>query len=207
MSRPPCLQPQPAPLVPAFLLPSLALAPADVVVVDVETTGWLADDAGITEIGAVRLSPGKPMAEFTALVNPGVPIPPDITALTGITDAMVSDAPAIAEVLPRFFEFAADGVMVAHNAPFDIGFLTAACHDCGIRWPPRAVLDTATLARMVLTADEVPDHKLATLSGHFATRTGPCHRALADAKATAGVLSSLLALLASPLPRVPASAG
>ena len=65
-----------------------------------------------------------------------MPIPPDITALTGITDDMVSDAPPIAEVLPGFLDFARGGVLVAHNAPFDVGFLTAACRRCGIAWPP-----------------------------------------------------------------------
>src|SRR5262249_25080814 len=119
------------------------LPPGDLVVVDVETPGWLADEPNITEIGAVRISPGQPMAEFSALVDPGQPIPPDITELTGISDAMVTGAPTIGEVLPRFLAFAADGVIVAHNAPFDIGFLAAACEQCGIAWPPGAVIDTA----------------------------------------------------------------
>jgi len=181
----------------AGLLPAAPFLPAaDLVVVDVETTGWLADAASITEIGAVRLSPGRPVAEFSALVNPGVPIPPDITSLTGITDVMVSDAPRITDVLPGFLDFASGGVMVAHNAPFDVGFLTAACHDCGIDWPPCPVIDTAVLSRMLLSQAEVPDHRLATLSSHFGARTWPCHRALADAKATAAVLRGLLGLLA-----------
>lgn len=169
---------------------------ADFVVVDLETTGWLSETAGITEIGAVRLRGGRPVTEFSALVNPGVPIPPDVSALTGITDAMVSQAPPIERVLPEFLDFAAGSVIAAHNAPFDIGFLTAACHRCGTDWPPCGVIDTAMLARLVLGPDDVPDHKLATLSGHFTTQTGPCHRALADAKATADVLLGLLRRLA-----------
>jgi len=176
--------------------PAGLLNGADVVVVDVETTGWLADAAGITEIGAVRLADGQLVAEFSALVNPLMPIPPNITTLTGITDEMVSDAPTIDQVLPRFIEFAAGAVIVAHNAPFDLGFLTAACASCGIPWPPHAVIDTALLARLVLRPGEVTDHKLTTLAEHFGTATGPCHRALADAKATAGVLGCLLALVA-----------
>ena len=179
------------------LLPAAPFLPAaDLVVVDVETTGWLADAASITEIGAVRLSPGRPMTEFSALVNPGVAIPPDITSLTGITDVMVGDAPRITDVLPGFLDFARGGAIVAHNAPFDVGFLTAACHACGIDWPPCPVIDTAALSRMLLSQAEVPDHRLATLSSHFGARTWPCHRALADAKATAAVLRGLLGLLA-----------
>jgi DNA polymerase III epsilon subunit family exonuclease len=179
------------------LLPSAPFMPAgDLVVVDVETTGWLPDAASITEIGAVRLSPGRPRAEFSALVNPGVPIPNDITALTGITDAMVAVAPAISEVLPAFLEFACGAAIVAHNAQFDVSFLAAACESCGIEWPRRTVIDTAVLSRMLLSPVEVADHKLGTLSCHFGAPAWPAHRALADARATAAVLAALLGRLA-----------
>src|SRR6266852_4435731 len=183
------------PWLPGLLPAAPFLPPGDLVVVDVETTGWLADAAGITEIGAVRLSPGRP-AEFSALVNPGRPIPAHISELTGITDAMVSEAPGIAEVLPAFLDFASGGVIVAHNAPFDIGFLAAAAAECGITWPPRAVIDTAVLSRLLLSPSDVPDHRLATLSWHFDPMTGPRHRALADARAAAAVLKGLIGLLA-----------
>src|SRR5215469_12695074 len=116
---------------PGTRFPGAVSPAADVVVVDVETTGWLAGTASITEIGAVRLGPFRPAAEFSALINPGEPIPPDITTLTGISDAMVRDAPPIGDVLPRFLNFARGSVLVAHNSPFDIGFLTAACRVCG----------------------------------------------------------------------------
>jgi DNA polymerase-3 subunit epsilon len=178
--------------------PGLAdsLARTDFVIVDVETTGWLPEEAGITEIGAVRIGHGQPRAEFSTLVNPGHAIPADIVTLTGITDAMVSQAPPIAAVLPGFLAFARGCVLTAHNAPFDIGFLTAACGSCRIPWPDFPVLDTAAVARSVLGETEVPDCKLATLASFFEARTRPCHRALADAKATADVLQGLLARLA-----------
>ena len=175
-------------------LPAGLLTGADLVVVDVETTGWLADSAGITEIGAVRLAADQPVREFSALVNPGMPIPSDITALTGISDDMVAAAPPIGEVLPLFIEFARGSVIVAHNAPFDLGFLTAACTENGIDWPQCAVIDTAVLARLLLTPGAVPDHRLTTLADYFGTETDPCHRALADARATVGVLGGLLSL-------------
>jgi DNA polymerase III subunit epsilon len=174
-----------------------SLQSASFVIVDVETTGWLPEEASITEIGAVRIGAGRPPIEFSALVNPGQPIPADITALTGITDAMVGQAPPIGAILPRFLAFASGCLLTAHNAPFDVGFLQAACEGCGIPWPRFPVLDTATLARSVLGESEVPDCKLATLADFFAARTRPCHRALADAKATADVLEGLLARLAS----------
>jgi len=166
------------------------------VIVDVETTGWLPEQASITELAAVRISNGRPSAEFSALVNPGGPIPEDIAALTGITDAMVSQAPPIGAVLPGFLAFARGCVLTAHNAPFDVSFLTAACDNCRLPWPAFPVLDTAALARSVLGDTEVPDCKLATLACFFGARTRPCHRALADARATADVLQGLLGRLA-----------
>jgi DNA polymerase III subunit epsilon len=172
------------------------LAELDFVVVDVETTGWLPEEAGITEIGAVRVSGSRIQAQFCTLVNPGSPIPADITALTGITDAMVGQAPAISVAMPRFLAFARGCVLTAHNATFDIGFLSAACGASGISWPAFPVLDTVALARLVLGAAEVPDCKLRTLANFFETKTLPCHRALPDAMATAEVLQGLLRRLA-----------
>ena len=168
------------------------LGTLDFVVVDVETTGWSPDADGITEIGAVRLSGGQVRAEFAALVNPGRLIPPDIVALTGITDAMVALASPVGAVLPGFLEFARGAVLTAHNAPFDVGFLTAACAGIGRRWPAPPVLDTVTLARLLLTGDEVPNRKLATLAEFFGAADLPHHRALADARAAAAVLAALL---------------
>jgi DNA polymerase-3 subunit epsilon len=173
-----------------------ALADLSLVVVDVETTGWLHEQAEITEIGAVRLAGRQLTGEFSSLVRPTGPVPADISALTGITDAMVSHAPLAAAALRAFLAFAGDCVLVAHNAPFDIGFLTAACTAAGIAWPRAAVLDTAVLARLLLSPDDVPDCRLGTLAEYFAAKTAPCHRALPDAKATADVLAGLLNLAA-----------
>jgi DNA polymerase III subunit epsilon len=173
-----------------------ALADTDFVIVDLETTGWTPGEARITEIGAVRFAGGRVTGEFSALINPGRPIPPDITALTGISDAMVAGAPGIAAVLPGFLAFADKSVLTAHNAPFDLAFLVTACADCGLRWPGCPVLDTVTLARQVLAETEVPDCKLSTLASYFGSPTAPCHRALADARATAAVLHGLIGRLA-----------
>jgi DNA polymerase III subunit epsilon len=180
-----------------------ALADLHLVVVDVETTGWLQDEAEITEIGAVRLDGWQVTGQFSSLIRPGAPIPADVSELTGITDDLVSRAPLVSTALRGFLAFASGCVLVAHNAPFDVGFLTAACHDCGIDWPPTAVLDTAVLARMLLGPEDVPDCRLATLAGYFETATAPCHRALADAKATVDVLTGLLGLAAGTRRRRP----
>jgi DNA polymerase-3 subunit epsilon len=165
------------------------------VVVDLETTGGAPDGRGITEIGAVKVRGGEELGEFATLVNPGAAIPPFITVLTGITGAMVAPAPAIESVLPAFLEFAREAVWVAHNAPYDTGFLKAACAAFGYPWPKPLVLDTAALARRVLIRDEVPNHKLATLARWLKSARQPCHRALADARATVDVLHALIGRL------------
>jgi DNA polymerase-3 subunit epsilon len=179
---------------------------ADLVVVDVETTGLVPAQATIIEIGAVRLSGAQVTGEFFSLVNPATPVPPDITDLTGITDAMVARAPAAGAALGAFLAFARGAVLVAHNAPFDLAFLTSGCAAAGLPWPPAAVLDTAVLARLLLGSDQVPDCRLATLAGYFAVTATPCHRALADAQATGEVLLGLLAGAAAARPGGPAPA-
>lgn len=168
------------------------LSEATFVVVDLETTGARADESGITEIGAVKVRGGEVLGEFGTLVNPDAPIPPFITVLTGITEAMVATAPRIDTVLPAFLEFARGAVLVAHNAPFDIGFLKAACAAHDHPWPKPTVLDTVPLARRLVTRDEVPNHKLATLAAFFRVADQPTHRALDDARATVGVLHALI---------------
>ncbi|MBO0866775.1 MAG: hypothetical protein J2P16_17075, partial [Mycobacterium sp.] len=124
------------------------LAETTFVVVDLETTGGRmtgADGAtpdAITEIGAVKVRGGLVLGEFATLVDPQRSIPPQIVRLTGITTAMVYDAPTIGAVLPTFLEFARGAVLVAHNASFDLGFLRAAADQCGIAWPRPPVLCT-----------------------------------------------------------------
>ena len=113
------------------------------VVVDLETTGGAPVDAGITEVGAVKVRGGEVLGEFRTLVDPGAPVPPFVAALTGITDAMLVGAPRLPAVVPAFLEFARGSVLVAHNAPYDVGFLTAACVRTGTPWPGFAVVDTA----------------------------------------------------------------
>src|ERR1700690_2475445 len=117
------------------------LADLDFTVVDVETTGWAPDDAGITEIGAVRAHEGRVVTEFGSLVNPGRPGPARITELTGTDAQMLTGAPPVAAVMPGLLAFARSSVFVAHNAPFDLRFLTAACSGTGLDWPGFEALD------------------------------------------------------------------
>lgn len=166
------------------------------VVVDLETTGGSPASSAITEIGAVKTRGGEVIGEFQTLVDPGVPIPPMIVRLTGITDAMLVAAPTIEQVLPSFLEFLGDAVLVAHNAPFDVGFLKAACRQQGYKWPGNEVVDTVTLARRATTKEEAPNKKLSTLARAFGTVVTPNHRALEDARATSEILHHMLERLA-----------
>jgi DNA polymerase III subunit epsilon len=162
-------------------------------VVDLETTGGSAQGGSmITEIGAVKVRGGEVLGEFQTLVNPQTEIPAFIAVLTGISNTMVADAPRIDAALPAFLEFAAGCVLVAHNAPFDVGFLRHFAEQQGRAWPRFEVLDTAKLARRVITRDDAPNCKLSSLARVFNSSTTPNHRALADARATVDVLHGLM---------------
>jgi DNA polymerase-3 subunit epsilon len=176
----------------------LSLRQTTFVVVDLETTGGRAAGTeqkppdAITEIGAVKVRGGTILGEFATLVDPQRSIPRQIVQLTGITSAMVCDAPTIDAVLPMFLEFARDSVLVAHNAGFDVGFLRAAAQRCNIAWSRPPVLCTVRLARRVLSREEAPSVRLAALARLFTAASQPTHRALDDARATVDVLHALI---------------
>jgi DNA polymerase III subunit epsilon len=160
-------------------------------VVDLETTGGSPVTCRITEVGALRLRGGECLGTFETLVNPGVPIPPSITYLTGITEAMVLPAPPIEEVLPAFLEFANGAVLVGHNLRFDVAFLDAALIAAGYPRLGHRTVDTCALARR-LVRDEVPNCRLGTLATHLRLPHRPTHRAFDDAAATADLFHLLL---------------
>jgi DNA polymerase-3 subunit epsilon len=166
------------------------------VVLDLETTGGSANTDAITEVGALKLRGGELLGRLETLVNPGVPIPPMITVLTGITESMVLPAPRIEEILPPLLEFTRDAVIVGHNIRFDCSFLDAALVANGYPRLTNRRVDTLALARR-LVRDEVPNLRLHTLARHFRTSVEPTHRAYADAAATAEVLHALLERAAS----------
>ena len=174
---------------------SLALNEAPYVVFDVETTGSSAKQGAITEIGALKVVRGVVVDELSTLVNPGRPIEPFVVRLTGITDRMVADAPAPAEVMPAFEEFAEGCVLVGHNVNFDCAFVTATREAGGLLPLPNPVLDTLKLARALVPG--LKRYRLGSLVSHFGVRLVPNHRALADAAATTEVFLKLLKLLGS----------
>jgi DNA polymerase-3 subunit epsilon len=160
-------------------------------VVDLETTGGSPGEDAITEIGAVKLRGGERLGTFQTLVNPGRLIPPSITVLTGITQAMVVPAPRVETVLPAWLEFAGDAVLVGHNLRFDTGFLDAALRRAGRPVHTQRRVDTVALARR-LVREEVPDCRLSTLADRLRLPHRPRHRALDDALTTADLLHHLL---------------
>src|SRR5829696_5138725 len=167
------------------------LADATFCILDLETTGGNRNDDTITEIGVVKVRRGECLGTFHTLVNPGKAIPPRITVLTGLTDAVVATAPRIETVLGSLVEFLGDAVFVAHNAPFDLGFLRAAlARDSRPEFRP-TVVDTAALARRLLR-DDVPNCRLSTLADRLRLDHKPTHRALDDALATTDLLHHLI---------------
>lgn len=168
-----------------------ALVDTTFVVLDLETTGGSAAEDRITEIGAVKVRGGEVLGTFATLVDPGRAIPPTITLLTGITEAMVAKAPRIEAVLGSLVDFIADSVIVGHNVRFDLGFLAQALQ--AHQWPAlgNRSIDTVALARRLLR-EEVPNCRLSTLAQRFRLAHRPSHRALDDALATVDLLHLLL---------------
>ncbi len=166
----------------------------DFVVVDVETTGAKPPPSRITEVGAYRISGGRITDEFQTLVNPETRIPLFISELTGITNQMVQSAPMFADIAPQLLDFLSDAVLVAHNSPFDVGFLN---YELGRVFPGQRLanpqLCTVRLARRVFPG--LDNYKLHTVAAHFSIDIKNRHRAAGDAHATAQIFLHALNLL------------
>ena len=161
------------------------------VVLDVETTGGSPATCSLTEVAAARYRGGELLGTYQSFVRPDERIPPFITALTGISDAMVADAPRVGEMLPSFLEFLGGAVVVGHNVRFDLSFLNHALCATGRERLSNATVDTLALARR-LVRDMVPNCKLGTLAATLHLPHQPSHRALTDVLATGDLLHALL---------------
>jgi len=162
-----------------------------VVVLDFETTG-LSPRGGdrITEVAALRVRDGRVVDRYVTLVNAGVRIPSFITGLTGITNAMVAAAPPATRVIRELVEFLADDIVVAHNAGFDHGFLSAEIERSGLTARDYRTLCTMRLARRL--APGLGSYKLSAVAEHLGVSyAGPAHRAEADAQVAADVLHQI----------------
>jgi DNA polymerase III epsilon subunit family exonuclease len=171
----------------------LLLEDAPFVVVDLETTGLRPDSSHICEIGAVRVREFELQDEFELLVDPGVPLAPVISALTGLQDAELRGQAHPGIAVRRFLEFAGDAVLVAHNARFDLAFLDRETERLTGARLAGPVVDTVGLARRLLEG-RTRRAGLASLAQFFGTAARPCHRALPDAQTTAEILVQLIGL-------------
>ncbi len=158
------------------------------VVFDIETTGLKPQECKITEIGAIKIENGEIVDKFSQLINPQVPIPQNITELTGISDDMVADKPAIDEVLPKFLDFCAGATVVAHNANFDCGFIryNAAALNLGFH---NKIIDTLKMSKELFPNER--KHSLDTVCKRLDVSLENHHRAVDDATATAEVFLKL----------------
>ena len=146
---------------------------------DLETTGTVPGVDQIVEIGAVRFNNGIVESVFSTLVDPQKLIPPGATAVNGITDDMVRGKPRIETLLNSFSEFCEDSIIVAHNAPFDAGFLTVDIRKFESPAPRGLLIDTLTISRKVFPG--LPNYKLGTLVQHLKIPSTGFHRAEEDA--------------------------
>ena len=158
-------------------------------VFDLETTGFNPKLEKITEIAVCKVRNGEIIDEFSTFVNPEKSIPKNVQELTHITDDMVKDAPTIEEILPKFLEFTKDTILVAHNAKFDISFISHFAKELKLEFKPK-VMDTLVIARELYTS--VENHKLGTLAEFLGITLEGAHRAINDTRATAKVFLRML---------------
>ena len=153
--------------------------PGDYIVFDLETTGVNPDKDDIIEISALKVRDHEVKEEYSALVNPGRHIPAQATAVNGITDEMVADAPDIKTVMAQFMEFIGDGVLVGHNIhTFDTNFIYDAAWEAFGKELSNDYIDTLYMARRCLA--ELSHHRLTDVAAYFQIETKGAHRALAD---------------------------
>ncbi|MCZ8539573.1 PolC-type DNA polymerase III [Psychrobacillus psychrodurans] len=167
-----------------------ALEDAVYIVFDVETTGLSATYDKIIELAAVKMQNGNIIDKFERFVNPHHALSATTIELTGITDEMVRNAPEIEQVIKDFYEFIGDGIIVAHNASFDMGFLYEGYRRTGIEHFNHPVIDTLELARFL--HPEMKSHRLGTLTKKFNIELTQAHRAIFDCEATGYLLLHLL---------------
>lgn len=147
---------------------------------DTETTGLSPVSDRLTEIGAVKFDRHGIMARFSTLIDPGIPIPPEITELTGISNSMTDGKPPAEAAVEDFLRFAGGMPLIAHNAGFDISFLTAALSAAGKPAPGNQVIDSKLMAGKVFPG--LKSYSLQKLAAGFGINVISAHRAEDDAR-------------------------
>lgn len=157
---------------------SLFAFPTDYTVVDIETTGLAPSECEIIEVSALKFRGEVLQDSFSSLIKPAYPISAFITNLTGITDAMVENAPEINEVMPRFYDFIGDDILIGHNVNFDVNFLYDNLWHYNGLVLDNPFVDTLRLARKALPW--LSNHKQTTIAEYYGIATSGAHRALRD---------------------------
>jgi DNA polymerase-3 subunit epsilon len=158
---------------------------ATFIAIDLETTGKYPLDAEICEMAAVKWRQGQVVAEYQTLIRPTMRMSDEVIAIHHITNEMVETAPALSEKLAEFHRFISDGFIIAHHAPFDMGFLAWEFEKACLGLPTLPAFCTSLLSQAINF--DVPNHRLATLAAHFKIDAGAAHRALDDARTCLGV--------------------
>jgi DNA polymerase-3 subunit epsilon len=153
---------------------------ATFIALDLETSGKYPLDAEICEMAAVKWRAGEIVDTYQALIKPTNRMSDFVISIHNITNEMVENAPPIKDKIAEFHKFIGDGYIIAHHAPFDMGFLAWDFESAFLPLPTRPALCTSLLSRQILT--NVANHRLATLAKHFNIDAGAAHRALDDAK-------------------------
>ncbi len=153
---------------------------------DTETTGLVAESGRILEIGAVKFTGGGTVAAYQTLVNPGCAIPREASAVNHISDGMVADCPPAAAVLPEFMDFIGGTILVAHNARFDVNFITAELERAGMRPLRNTVIDTLGLCRWAYPS--LGKYSLHFLAEKMGIEQKDAHRAGDDARVCREIL-------------------
>ena len=172
----------------------LSFADDDFIIFDIETTGLSQKNCGITQIGAIRQRNGETIDTFDTFVNPAMPIPEEITKITGITDEMVADAPSEKDAVKAFLDFAKDSMLVAHNANFDVSFISRVARDNGLKFE-NPYLDTVALSRYI--NNDISRHKLDNLAKYYKLGEFDHHRAFDDTEMLAKIFVCMVQKLAA----------
>ncbi|HAT73085.1 MAG TPA: hypothetical protein DCS63_09745 [Elusimicrobia bacterium] len=162
--------------------------------IDVETTGLSPRSARVCEVAAISFRGSDRVATLAELVNPGAPIPDAVSKIHGITDEMVKDSPSFGGVAPRLLAMLENSVVVAHNAQFDVAFLSAEMERVGLKFPKLYVVDTLAIARKNW---KFQSNRLAKIAAELNISSEGWHRALADVEMTRKIFEHFISAFKS----------
>lgn len=157
--------------------------------IDVETTGLSPRTARVCEVAAINFRGAERVGTLAELVNPGMPIPAEVTLIHGITDSMVKDSPSFGEVAPRLLAMLENSIIVAHNSEFDLKFLRAECERVGLKFPKLYVIDTLLIARKNW---KFQSNRLGNIAAELNIPNEGWHRALSDVEMTRKIFNHFI---------------